>query len=438
MDLRRRIAWIALSGVVLLVLVTAWGFRETSKPRFCSSCHLIQPFEATWEKSTHKTYGVVCIDCHFEPGAVGYSKGKIYSFIKLTQFAAGQTERKPEAAKLVLRSACLQCHEYIRDPQDPRYPKNIVVQGITFPHDFHLNVANLTCADCHSALVHGPELVGPEKPQAAADPAFCSKCHTGDIAPILFGPIEPVGREHPGAPKIDVKVWRNIHWRMAKGPATVDGVSYDKIEKDTCLACHQEPTVAKVCKGCHFARVPEFTASIAAEKASLFPVGLFFYLFVLFMVAVILRGRDKERFFSSLALRLIAVAVILSDAYVVYLIVRDVLHSQAGAHEIGPTTVWVSYLLLSVAMVGLLLFEAGLLPHPLRPVRFSPTPESEFLVPRPIRRLAVKRGASSEAGAMRRAGPIAPEAAAAPGGPASEEAPGTGGARPSPPEDQHD
>ncbi|MCZ7663555.1 MAG: NapC/NirT family cytochrome c [Thermoleophilia bacterium] len=397
MDLRRRIAWIALSGVVLLVLATAWGFRETSKSSFCSSCHLIQPYEVTWEDSTHKTYGVTCVDCHFDPGAVGYTKGKIYSFIKLTQFAAGETERKPEAAKLVLRSACLQCHEYVRNPTDPRYPSDIVVEGIAFPHDFHLNVANLNCADCHSGLVHGSQLVGPEKPQAAADPQFCDSCHTGDIAPILFLPIEPSGREHPGAPKIDTAVWRNQHWRLAAQGATIDGVAYDKIEKDTCLACHQEPTVAKACKGCHFARVPEFTASTAAARASLFPVGLFGFLFLLFMAAVILRGRDKERFFSSVALRLIAAAVVVSDAYVVYLIVRDVLHSEAGAHEIGPTTVWISYLLLSMSMVGLLLFEAGLLPNPLRPVSIAKTPESDFLVPKPLRRLAARKHAGGGA-----------------------------------------
>jgi nitrate/TMAO reductase-like tetraheme cytochrome c subunit len=389
--LSRRIAWIALSGLVLLVLVTAWGFRETSKPSFCSSCHIIEPYAQTWQASSHAAKGVTCTDCHFEPGAVGYTKGKFYSFIKLTQFAAGQTLKKPEAAKLVLLAACLQCHEYVRNPADPRYPKNIVVQGITFPHDFHLNTANLTCDDCHSGVVHGAALVGAEKPQAAADPAFCNKCHTGDIAPILFLPIKAAGRVHPGAPKIDVAVWRNNHWRVAKQAASIDGVAYDKIQPETCAACHQDPTVAKACKGCHFARVPEFAASPAAERASFVPMVLFFYLFGLFMVAVFLRGRDKERFFSSRALRAIAILVLISDVYIVYLIVSDVLVQKTGQHEIGPTTVWISYLLLSIALVAFLLFEAGLLPHPLRPVRLPKTKDDTFLVPKPIRRLGVRR-----------------------------------------------
>ena len=388
--MRKRIAWIALSGLVLLAVVTVFGFRETSKPSFCSSCHLIEPYKTSWDSSTHAAVGVGCVDCHFEPGVVGYTKGKIYSFIKLTQFAAGTTDKKPEAGKLVLSAACIQCHESVRNPNDPNYPTNIVVEGITFPHQFHVDEANLFCSDCHSGVVHGPKLVGEEKPQAAADPQFCNSCHTGDFAPILFMAIEPAGREHPGAPKIDVNVWRNIHWRVASAPAVVDGVQYDKIEKDTCLACHQEPTVAKACKSCHAFRPPEFSASPAAARASLVPTLLFGFLFALFMVAVFLRRDEKERFFSSFVLRAAAIVVVLSDAFVVYLIVSDVLREETGHHEVGPTTVWVSYLLLSIALVGFLLFEAGLLPSPLRKVSLPPEDEDAFLVPKPLRRMKVR------------------------------------------------
>ncbi len=376
--------------MALLLLVTMLGFNETSKPRFCSSCHLIEPFKITWDSSTHAAADVTCVECHFEPGAIGYIKGKTYSFIKLTQFAAGATEIKPEAHKLVVGAGCVHCHEYVREPDDPRYPTGIVVEDVQFPHAFHVNSANLQCADCHSGVAHGSELVGEEKPQAAADPAFCRSCHTGEFAPILFAAIEPVGREHPGAPKVDVNVWRNVHWRAADGPAVIDGVLYDKIEPETCLACHDEPSVAKVCKSCHFARVPEFSASPAAARAGLLPVGLFAFLFALFMVAVFLRHGEKARFFSSFWLRGVAVLVLLSDVFVVYLIVSDVITEQTGRHEMGPTTVWVSYLFLSVALIGFLLFEAGLLPSPLKTVKLPREREEEFLVPKPIRRLTAK------------------------------------------------
>jgi nitrate/TMAO reductase-like tetraheme cytochrome c subunit len=389
------IAAIAVLAVLLMLVVLAFAY--TSQPSFCASCHTISPFEKTWQTSSHKAVDVTCIDCHFEPGAVGYLKGKTYSFIKLAQWAFGQTDKKPEAARTIVAGACRHCHP------DPK--------ATFMPHAFHTEVANLDCTECHSGVVHGA-LVGPEKPQAAADPAFCNKCHTGDIAPILFLPIEPAGREHPGAPKLDVNVWRNNHWRLANQGATIDGVAYDKIQPETCAACHQDPTVAKACKGCHFARVPEFAASPKAERASFVPMLLFFYLFGLFMVAVVLRGKDKERFFSSRALRVITILVLISDAYVVYLILSDVLVAKTGQHEIGPTTVWISYLLLSIAMVAFLLFEGSLLPNPLRPVRLPKTGDDSFLVPKPIRRLGVRRSeeASAETGGTTPPGDVTPPA----------------------------
>jgi len=356
-------------GVLLVVLFAATlaGLQYTSSPSFCSSCHPIVPFRDTWEGSTHAAQGVTCVDCHFEPGAVGYVKGKVYSFIKLTQWAVGRVDVKPEATKTVVGATCRHCHP------DPT--------ATFIPHQFHTEVANLACNDCHSAIVHGPELVGPERAQAAADPAFCGTCHTGDVAPILFGPLEPAGREHPGAPKTDVNIWRNIHWRVADGPAVIDGVAYDQIQPETCRACHQEPTQAKGCKSCHLARVPEYRVSTAAQRASGLPLAAFALAFGLLLLTWLLRGRRKGRVFASRGMLAVAGLIALSDIVVVYLIVRDTLVSESGSVEIGPTTVWIAYLLVSIAIVLLILFEAVILRGGQRMALLPETPEEEIYVP---------------------------------------------------------
>ena len=356
-------------GIVLIVLGVSIGvgLDYTSSPSFCSSCHVIAPFAEAWKGTPHEEAGVDCIDCHFEPGAVGYMKGKTYSIIKLAQWAVGQTEREPEAARTIVAGACRHCHP---EPQ-----------ATFMPHSFHTEEANLQCVECHSGLAHGAELVGLEKPQAAADPAFCNSCHTGDFAPILFAAIEPAGREHPGAPKVDVDVWRNIHWRVADAPAVIDGVPFDKIERDTCMACHQEPTVAKACKSCHFARVPEFRLSTSAERASGLPVGIFAVLFILLMLTVFLMTNDRARFFTSKWVQGLLVLIGLSDVVIVYLIIRDTLLKETGSLEIGATTVWVTYLLLSIAIVLLVLYESIIKPGRQRFVLLPETDEEEIYVP---------------------------------------------------------
>ena len=193
-------------------------------------------------------------------------------------------------------------------------------------------------------------------------------------------------------------MWRNSHWKLAKGPATIDGVKYDQIEPLTCKACHyQDLTQAKGCKSCHLARVPVFSASPQAERASLLPAFMFVFLFAMFLLTVFMRRKEKERLFDSWIMKTVAILVLISDAYVVYKIVGDVVQQQTGQHEIGPTTVWVSYLFLSVGLIAFILFEGVLMPKPLQPAHLPKQDEKRFLVPRPIRRLIRKSGGKGSA-----------------------------------------
>jgi cell division protein FtsN len=61
--------------------------------------------------------------------------------------------------------------------------------------------------------------------------------------------------------------------------------------------------------------------------------------------------------------------------------------------------VWVSYLLLSVALIAFLLFEAGVLASPLSTMRLPRQPEERYLAPRPLRRLVRPSSRPAEPGA---------------------------------------
>jgi nitrate/TMAO reductase-like tetraheme cytochrome c subunit len=375
----RRLLLLDVALIAVLVVLAGWALNYTSQPSFCSSCHPIEPFRVSWEGSSHEQAGVSCTDCHFEPGAFGYMSGKLYSVMKLVQWVGGQYDEKPEAHRTVVAGSCRHCHE---------------APTATFlPHASHADKANLACVECHSGVVHGAELVGEQKPQAAADPAFCGKCHTGEFAPILFGEIEPVGREHPGAPKIDVNVWRNLHWRVAAAPAVIDGMPYDRIEPDTCLACHPEPTQARTCKACHFSRVPEFRVSTQAKQASGLPLGILGVTMLLFGITVALRPDEKRNFFTSRWMQIFVGALALSDVVIVYLIVRDSLLRETGSVEIGPTTVWITYLLVSIAIILLVLYQGVIRAGGLRFVMLPKTDEDDMYIPDPRKRKFTARGA---------------------------------------------
>lgn len=378
----------SILAVFLLVLligiigVTVWGVNYTNSPDFCNSCHIIQPYVDAWNNSFMgggKLSGgrrVTCVDCHFEPGVIGFARGKVYSLMKLTEYGTHNYDTPPPTTDLLTNSSCLQCHGSDRlpdfqdghnvvDASDPTYPKIAVTDQynpantIMFPHDFHVNKVQLKCADCHSAVIHGTELIK-DKPQADNKPEFCNNCHSGDTAPILFGDIKLSGREHPGVPKIDTATWRNNHWKLSNGPGEINGTQYDKIERDTCLACHKEPAEAKNCKSCHFHSEPMFTATAETQRDSAAPLSMFGLVIGIFLVTLVPYPRVKRFLFESWIALFLGAAVVATDIYAFVMVIQQVLDTSAGGREIGPVTLWITYLLASASLL-IFLFHQGVL-----------------------------------------------------------------------------
>jgi hypothetical protein len=238
---------------------------------------------------------------------------------------------------------------------------------VAFPHDFHVNEAQKKCAECHGAVVHGTDLI--KTPQAARDPDYCSNCHDGDTAPVIFGEIELTGREHPGAPKIDTAVWKNQHWRLAKEPGIIDGgevdengdaVVYDKIEKQTCLACHDEPAEAKGCKNCHFPSVPSFAPSNEAQSASAAPLVMFGLVIGTFLLTLVPYPKVKRYIFEGWIAVVIGLVVFITDIYAVIVVFQEVFQVESGNREIGSVALWIAYLMASASLM-IFLYHQGVL-----------------------------------------------------------------------------
>ncbi len=59
-----------------LFLPSFFGFVTFSnQPRFCISCHYMQPFYDAWKTSSHNN--VKCVDCHIPPGAKNWLEHKM-------------------------------------------------------------------------------------------------------------------------------------------------------------------------------------------------------------------------------------------------------------------------------------------------------------------------------------------------------------------------
>ncbi len=148
---------LALAAIVLAAVVVVGGggtyvaMSVTTKPEFCASCHIMEPYVESWRNSSHKD--VACVDCHYEPGLLETFEGKFKALSQLAKYVTSTQGTKPWAE--VSDFSCMRsgCHS------------NRLLEGeiqfgrIRFDHRHHLidlkRGKKLRCTSCHSQIVQG-------------------------------------------------------------------------------------------------------------------------------------------------------------------------------------------------------------------------------------------------------------------------------------------
>ena len=93
---------------MIFSLFAAGAIVVTGQTGFCNSCHIMNPYYASWQTSGHAS--VNCLDCHLQPGFSGYVKGKINGLAQAVDCLVGRVGTKPNAN--VTDASCLRsdCH----------------------------------------------------------------------------------------------------------------------------------------------------------------------------------------------------------------------------------------------------------------------------------------------------------------------------------------
>jgi len=92
-------------GLALVFL----GVQVSSQPRFCGSCHYMEPYYQSWKTSTHKD--VTCVECHIPPGVRSEIRKKYEALAMVARYITGTYSTNPWAE--VSDRSCLRpgCHE---------------------------------------------------------------------------------------------------------------------------------------------------------------------------------------------------------------------------------------------------------------------------------------------------------------------------------------
>ncbi|MCK4765466.1 MAG: NapC/NirT family cytochrome c, partial [Candidatus Aminicenantes bacterium] len=225
--------------IVTLVVITAvmiLTMEVTSRPKFCSTCHYMKPYYASWQESSHSE--VTCTDCHFPPGIKSKIKGKLTALSMLVNYFTGVYKKgKPWAE--ISDESCMRggCHDTKLLSGKTLYKKNII-----FDHTPHLTALRrgkkLRCTGCHSQIVQGSHLSVTESTcflchfkgvTAKKEINRCTKCHEPPVAEK--GADTPVVFDHKQVMEKKMDCWK-CHGEMVVG----DGA----VPKNRCSNCHAE------------------------------------------------------------------------------------------------------------------------------------------------------------------------------------------------------
>lgn len=112
---RSRMKLLVLAGLGLLVFAAASiGGAEyyTSRPNFCGSCHVMDPYFDSWSHDIHgKKAGVLCVECHYAPGEQHTIHAKFRGLSQAASYFSGRYGAgRPRAH--VNNGSCLtsECH----------------------------------------------------------------------------------------------------------------------------------------------------------------------------------------------------------------------------------------------------------------------------------------------------------------------------------------
>lgn len=108
----KRLVITALILVVVVGGLLAGAEYETSKPEFCGSCHIMEPYHDSWQADPHGSkLGVACVDCHYAPGEQNTVNSKLRGLSQVASYFSGRYGSGRPRAHVDNRS-CLtsKCH----------------------------------------------------------------------------------------------------------------------------------------------------------------------------------------------------------------------------------------------------------------------------------------------------------------------------------------
>jgi nitrate/TMAO reductase-like tetraheme cytochrome c subunit len=233
---RLKKAGIILGGFVLLIAIMGFAvIKITSRPKFCVTCHYMQPYYDAWKASSH--HDVPCSECHYPPGTMEKITGKFRDLNQLVKYLTNSYKRSKPWAEIE-DASCLKagCHSH----RTLEGAGKVQFKKVVFDHTPHLKQMRrgkkLRCTSCHSQIVQGEHITVTE--------STCILCHFKELGPeshmsdcrLCHDPPVKNGKNDEAVPFDHTRVLeRKIGCRTCHGPMIVGDGS---VPRERCYSCH--------------------------------------------------------------------------------------------------------------------------------------------------------------------------------------------------------
>lgn len=239
MKKKTRIFLILGIGIFVFVLIAGGVANYSTKPSFCKSCHIMEPYYNAWITSKHNE--VKCVECHYPPGEPRTILWKKFQALsQVVKYVTRTYSSKPYAE--IEDASCLRqsCHS-----ERLLEGKMIYKDKILFDHRPHLyerrRGRRLRCTSCHSQIVVGKHIEvtwdscylchfkGYIEKREVHPAGGCLSCHILPEQDIRSGNITYNHKDFIARHKVECT---NCHLDIIQGQGAVDS--------DRCLACHNQ------------------------------------------------------------------------------------------------------------------------------------------------------------------------------------------------------
>ncbi len=213
----------------MLLIVGGVGSVElTSQSWFCSSCHIMEPYYASWKHGPHKD--IECIKCHIEPGVDGFLAAKFNGLGQVVDDVLNRTSTKPSASVSELSCTRSGCHSL-----ETLLKKEVNTGKFRFRHDKHIGAQHLgveiSCGTCHSH-VKGDE-------HFEVNTSVCVTCHMLKRQPNGVHAATGTGARAPVIRMAVREIRTTVADVAAASPAA--GFGGEKVPPNACKTCHESP-----------------------------------------------------------------------------------------------------------------------------------------------------------------------------------------------------